>query len=329
MQTDKLSLITRNVEEIVTLDELKALATSKKRARAYVGYEPSGKIHIGHLLTVNKLVDLQNAGFYITVLLADLHAYLNEKGELEEIREMARENKRAFEALGLDPDKTTFVLGGSDECGFSDKDGFQMTPEYQMRWQKLMQHISEKRAIRSMRLLARDPDNMKAAHIVYPILQVADVVELDIDVAVGGMDQRKIHMLAREALPKLGFKAPVCIHTPILVGLDGAKMSSSKENYISIDDSPEEVDQKLMNAFCPPQRVEDNPVVDLFKYHIFSKLAGVTIERAAKFGGDINYRHFIELEKDFISGALHPLDIKKGAMKYINQILEPIRKVLD
>jgi len=124
---------------------------------------------------VNKLIDLQNAGFNITVLLADLHAYLNEKGELEEIREMAVENKRAFEALGLDPDKTTFVLGGSDKYGFSDKDGFQMTPQYQMRWQKLMQRIPEKRAIRSMKLLARDPENMKASHIIYPILQVAGI----------------------------------------------------------------------------------------------------------------------------------------------------------
>ncbi len=322
-------MITRNVDEIVTLDELKALIESKNRPTAYVGYEPSGKIHMGHLLTVNKLVDLQNAGFDIIVLLADLHAYLNEKGELEKIREMAQENKRVFGALGLNPDKTTFVLGGSDERGFSEKDGFQMTPEYQMRWQKLMQHIPEKRAIRSMRLLARDPDNMKASHIVYPILQVADMLELGIDVAVGGMDQRKIHMLAREALPKLGFKAPVCIHTPILVGMDGAKMSSSMENYISVDDSPEEVDQKLMNAFCPPRRVENNPVIDIFKYHIFPKLAGVTIERDAKFGGDIHYRQFIELERDFISGAVHPLDAKKGAMKHINQILEPIRKVLS
>lgn len=322
-------MITRNVEEIVTLDELKALVISKTNPRAYVGYEPSGKIHMGHLLTVSKLVDLQNAGFDIIVLLADLHAYLNEKGDLEEIREMARENKRVFEALGLDPDKTTFVLGSSDECGFSDKDGFQMTPQYQMRWQKLMQHISEKRAIRSMRLLARDPDNMKASHIVYPILQVADMIELDIDVAVGGMDQRKIHMLAREALPKLDFKAPVCIHTPILVGLDGAKMSSSKENYISVDDPTEVVDQKIMNAFCPARRVEDNPVIDLFKYHILPKFSEVTIERAAKFGGDIHYRRFIELERDLISGVVHPLDIKKGAMRYVNQILDPVRKVLD
>jgi len=325
---DELALITRNIEEVVTLDELKALLDTKKNPRAYVGYEPSGKIHMGHVLTVNKLIDLQNAGFNITVLLADLHAYLNEKGELEEIREMAVENKRAFEALGLDPDKTTFVLGGSDKYGFSDKDGFQMTPQYQMRWQKLMQRIPEKRAIRSMKLLARDPENMKASHIIYPILQVADMVELNIDVAVGGMDQRKIHMLAREVLPKLGFKTPICIHTPILVGLDGAKMSSSKANYISIDDSPDAVQRKIDSAFCPPKQTENNPVLELFRYHIFPRFSEVVIKRPPKFGSDLHYARYEDMKKDYMSGAVHPLDVKNGAAEYINKILEPVRKVL-
>ncbi|MCK4937750.1 MAG: tyrosine--tRNA ligase, partial [Methanosarcinales archaeon] len=73
---DRLSLIKRNTEEIVTQEELEALIESKEAPTAYVGYEPSGKIHMGHVLTVNKLIDLQNAGFNVTVLLADVHAYL-------------------------------------------------------------------------------------------------------------------------------------------------------------------------------------------------------------------------------------------------------------
>ena len=77
---DKMALITRNTEEIVTIEELEALVNnSGKTPSAYTGYEPSGKIHMGHVLTVNKLLDLQQAGFKITVLLADVHAYLNEK----------------------------------------------------------------------------------------------------------------------------------------------------------------------------------------------------------------------------------------------------------
>src|SRR5659263_446392 len=106
---DKLALITRNTEEIVTTEELKALVNSGKQPTAYVGYEPSEKVHMGHVLTVNKLLDLQQAGFKITVLLADVHAYLNEKGTMEEVRNIADYNKRCFIALGLDEKNTTFV----------------------------------------------------------------------------------------------------------------------------------------------------------------------------------------------------------------------------
>ncbi len=324
---DRLSLLTRNAEEIVTLDGLRDLIKSNKSLTAYVGYEPSGKIHMGHVLTINKLLDLQNAGFKIIVLLADLHAYLNEKGELEEIRGMAKENREVFVAMGLDPNKTTFVLGGSDGYAFSDKDGFQMTPEYQMLSHRLMSHITEKRAIRSMKMIARDPENMKTSNVIYPILQVADMIELDIDVAVGGMDQRKIHMLARDVMPKLGLKAPICIHTPILVGLDGSKMSSSKENYISVDDSYDQVKQKISDAFCPTQ-VEDNPILHLFRYHIFPRFSEVTMKRPDKFGGDSDYMSYDSLEKDFVSGTLHPLDLKNAAIEYINEILDPVREVL-
>jgi tyrosyl-tRNA synthetase len=76
----RLELVKRNVQEIVTEEELEELLNKKEAPCAYVGYEPSGKIHMGHVLTVNKLIDLQKAGFKVTVLLADVHAYLNRKG---------------------------------------------------------------------------------------------------------------------------------------------------------------------------------------------------------------------------------------------------------
>jgi len=89
-----LALVTRNTDEIVTPEELEALVSSDSTCSAYVGYEPSGKIHMGHVLTVNKLLDLQQAGFKITVLLADIHAYLNEKGTMEEVKKIADYNRR-------------------------------------------------------------------------------------------------------------------------------------------------------------------------------------------------------------------------------------------
>lgn len=91
---------TRNTVEVVTEDDLRALLTQPHK-KVYAGYEPSGEIHLGHLVTINKLVDLQNAGFEVIVLLADLHAFLNRKGTMEKVRELADYNQRFLRGLAL------------------------------------------------------------------------------------------------------------------------------------------------------------------------------------------------------------------------------------
>ena len=183
---DRYDLITRNTQEIVTIDDLNGLLTSDKTPTAYAGYEPSGKIHLGHVLTVNKLIDLQNSGFKITVLLADLHAYLNEKGTLEEVRELAEYNKQCFIALGLGNAK--FVFGSE----------FQLDPEYTLNVLRLAQDTTLNRARRSMSEVARSVEHPMVSQMIYPLMQVLDIMHLGADAAVGGIDQRKIHMLARE-----------------------------------------------------------------------------------------------------------------------------------
>ncbi len=315
---DKLAIITRNTEEIVTKEELETLVNSKSQPSAYVGYEPSGKIHMGHVLTVNKLLDLQQAGFKITVLLADIHAYLNEKGTMDDVRKIADYNKRCFIALGLDEKNTNFVLGSS----------YQLEPEYMLDVLKLARTTTLNRARRSMDEVSRDAENPKVSQMIYPLMQALDIAHLGVDVAVGGIDQRKIHMLAREGLPELGFAAPICIHTPILLGLDGKKMSSSKGNYISVDDTPEDIKKKMKGAFCTEGEVKDNPVLCLFKFHIMPRYPQILIKRPEKYGGDLHYNSYEALESDFAAKALHPMDLKAAAAEYMNGILEPVRKLM-
>ncbi|WP_321429385.1 tyrosine--tRNA ligase [uncultured Methanolobus sp.] len=315
---DKLELIKRNVQEIVTEDELKQLLETKEHPTAYVGYEPSGKIHMGHVLTVNKLLDLQKAGFKITVLLADVHAYLNKKGTLEEVREIADYNKRCFIALGLDEENTRFVYGSD----------YQLGQEYILNVLKLTRSTTLNRATRSMDEVGRKMEDPAVSQMVYPIMQAIDIAMLDVDIAVGGIDQRKIHMLGREGLPGLGFKAPLCIHTPIILGLDGEKMSSSNNNFISVDDSEADLKKKMKKAFCPAGQVDDNPVMELFKYHICPRYEEIIFERPEKFGGNLVCKSYEELEKVFASGELHPMDLKNGATKYMNMILEVVRSVI-
>ena len=313
---DRLALIKRNTEEIVTQEELERLLETKESPTAYVGYEPSGKIHMGHVLTVNKLIDMQNAGFNVTVLLADVHAYLNEKGTMEEVREIADFNKECFIALGLEEGRTNFVYGSD----------YQLEPDYMLSVLKLARSTTLNRARRSMDEVSRSADKPMVSQMVYPLMQAVDIAMLGVDVAVGGIDQRKIHMLAREGLPGLGYKAPICIHTPILLGLDGKKMSSSANNFISMDDSEKAVKKKVNKAFCPEGDIVDNPVLALFKYHIMPRFGEITIHRPEKYGGDLHYPTYEELEAEFASKELHPMDLKAGAAEYMNRILEPVRE---
>lgn len=315
---DRLELVKRNVQEIVTEGELEEILNKKEAPRAYVGYEPSGKIHMGHVLTVNKLIDLQKAGFEITVLLADLHAYLNKKGTLEEVRKIADYNRRCFIALGLDEEKTNFVYGSE----------YQLGAEYMLNVLKLSRAVTLNRARRSMDEVGRAMDDPTVSQMVYPLMQAIDIVMLGVDIAVGGIDQRKIHMLARENLKSLGFETPICIHTPILLGLDGTKMASSKDNFISVDDTEEEIYRKFKKAYCKIGDTEENPVLALFRYHIFPRYETVVIERPEKFGGNLSYNSYEEMEDAFVAESVHPLDLKNSAAKYINEILSPVRKVL-
>jgi len=302
---------TRNTVEVVTDDELRSLLL-KPAKKVYAGYEPSGEIHLGHLVTVNKLVDLQAAGFEVVVLLADLHAFLNRKGTMERVRELAEYNRRCFEGLGL---KNVKYVLGSD---------LQLSRDYDLLVLQLSQQITLNRAMRSMDEVGRQMDHPTVSQMIYPLMQAADIAMLGVDAAVGGIDQRKIHMLAREHLINFGYGAPVCIHTPIINGLDGKKMSSSQGNYISIADSEDEIKKKCQKAFCPPEIME-NPVLQIFQHHIFPKLPQVVVKRPEKFGGDRSFSSYAEIELAYQKGEVHPLDLKKTCGDCLIEILSPVR----
>jgi len=312
---DANQLATRNTVEIVTGEDLAALLAQAHKT-VYAGYEPSGEIHLGHLVTINKLVDLQAAGFDVIVLLADLHAFLNRKGTMEKVKELAEYNQRCFEGLGL---KNVRYVLGSD---------LQLNRDYELLLLQLSQQITLNRATRSMDEVGRQMDHPTVSQMIYPIMQMADIAMLGVDAAVGGIDQRKIHMLAREHLINFGYKAPVCIHTPILNGLDGKKMSSSQGNYISVADTEEEIRKKCQKAFCPPE-VPENPILQIFQYHIFPRLPKILIKRPEKFGGDRIFMSYSDLESSYGRGEVHPLDLKKSCGESLVEILAPVREYIQ
>jgi len=320
---DTYELLTRNAAEVVTEEEVEALASDPDGKRAYVGYEPSGVLHLGHLLTANKLIDLQDAGLDVVVLLADVHAYLNGKGSFEEIRATADQMKEQFLAYGLDEESTEFVLGSD----------YQLDDDYELDLHELELATSLNRAQRAMAEI-QGGETAKVSHVVYPLMQALDIEYLDVDVAIGGMDQRKVHMLAREELPSLGYEKRPAIHTPIVGDLETGegKMSSSEGITISMEDSTEDLHEKVNSAFCPRTRDPEgdlvNPVLELFQYHVFPRFEAVVVERPDEYGGNLEYDDYEDLAADLESGELHPADAKGALADYLDELIAPGRERL-
>ena len=323
----KLELVKRNSSEIVTPEELQTLFETTKKPTAYIGYEPSGFVHAGQLITASKIIDLQEAGVEVTIFLADWHALINDKfgGNLQDIRACGEYLKECFLAIGV-KDTAKFVWASDliDHAGYWEK------------FIRIAKASSLQRIKRAMTIMGRTEDEAEidASKVMYPPMQAADIFELGVDIALAGMDQRRAHMLARDAAEKLGWKKPIALHTPLLMSLQGggrmdpveAKMSKSTPgSAVFMHDSPEEISKKLRGAFCPAE-VEGNPVLDLVQLIVFPKLGSINIERSEKYGGPISYRNYDELKEAYVAGKLHPQDLKKGAADSLVQILGPVRE---
>ncbi|MFH1501145.1 MAG: tyrosine--tRNA ligase [archaeon] len=322
MDIDKrFELIKKDVLEVVDEKELRDLLKKKKSPVIYHGFEPSGEgLHIGCIIGINKHIDFQKAGLKLKLLCADFHAYLNEKGSLEKIRKIAQLYVAGFDALGVDMKKAEVVYGSD----------FQLKKEYFQDVMKMALKVRILRAKRSMSVIAREEEDPHVAQILYPLMQSLDMKYLGVDMAFGDMAQRKVHMIAREELPNLEFHKPIMIHHDGMTGLTGGKMSASiPDSRIMIDESPEEILRKINKAFCPANQVKDNPVLQICKYIIFLRAGKLKIERDKKYGGDLKYENYEDLEKDFLKAALHPQDLKTAVGKALVEVLAPVRKKMS
>lgn len=336
---DRFNLIVRGTLEVVTSEELRAKLESGERLKGYIGFEPSGLIHVGWLVWMFKVKDLVEAGVDFYILEATWHAFINDKlgGDMSLIRKAALLTRKTLEAIGVEPGRVKYV---DAEDLASDKDYWALVL-------RVLKSATLARIRRALTIMGRKADEaeLDASKLVYPAMQVSDIFYMDLDIALGGMDQRKAHMLARDLAPKLGFKKPIAIHTPLITGLAGGrrmesadvdevyaefKMSKSKpENTILVHDDPESIKAKLRKAYCPPRVVEFNPVIEIAKYILFSRPGFVLhVERPAKYGGPVDYYSYSELERDYVEGRLHPLDLKNAVAEALANVLEPIRRAL-
>jgi len=322
-------LIKRNTEEILTDKELKDLLQKKKHPSAYIGLAITGKPHIGYFIPMIKVGDFLKAGFRFKILFANIHGHLDDQKTPFELLDHRMKYyveviTGMLDAIGVDRSKLEFVKGTD----------FELDPKYTLDVYKLSALNTFARCKRAAAEVVRFGNDPKLSGFIYPILQALDEEYLDVDVQYGGHDQRKILTFAREALPALGYKKRIEVMTPMLPGLQGQKMSSSeKKSKIDLLDSPEDVKKKMNSAVCPAGDVKDNGAMAFMKYVIMvikeDKKEEFIVERPEKFGGNISYKDYKTLEKDFIDKKLHPEDLKKAMAKEINKMLDPIRKRME
>jgi len=347
---DRFEIIKNIGQEIITEEELRRLLEEKKHPVAYDGFEPSGIAHLPvGVYRPLLLKDLITAGVKVKLLLADSFAWINNKfgGDLEKIRDAGRYFIEVWKAAGVDMKKVKVIWH---------KDFFD-DPEY---WKKVIliaKNHSLTRTKRSLAIAGREADDSQpTAFVFYPSMQCADIFHIKADICQLGMDQRKVNMLAREISGKKGMKEqldyvdcgvdgrPVIVSHRMLMGLKGpvkgkgfdensgidveisSKMSKSlPETAIFVHDSKEEITKKINSAFCPMKVVEGNPILEYCKEIIFRSSHELEVKRPPKFGGDVTFYSYAELEKAFVSGDLHPQDLKIAVAERLNELIEPIR----
>ena len=330
---ERLDLIKEVGEEIITEEELKKLLEKDEQLIAYDGFEPSGQMHIAQgILRAININKMTKAGIKFKMLVADWHAMANKKmgGDLEKIQIVGKYFIEVWKACGMDMENVEFVWA-SDLI----KD-----PNYWKLVLQIAQTNSYKRFIRTAEIMGRQEDeNLTAAQIIYSCMQTADIFTLGAKITQLGLDQRKINVLAREIGPQLGFWKPVVVSHHMLLGLQKPtkatgktaqvyelKMSKSNpDSAIFMTDTTDDIKRKINKGYCPVGEVEDNPILEYCRYIIFELVDKVTISNA-KSGETKEFDSYSQLAKEYESKKIHPQDLKTAVIKYLDDLLQPVRK---
>lgn len=353
--TERIDLIKKGLNEILGEDTLKELIENGTPLNHYIGFEISGLVHLGTgLSTMLKVRDLQQAGVKCRIYLADWHTWINDKlgGDHEFIKKVAKEYfepsmRVSAEIVGANPAEIEFIHGSEL---YHNNDRF---------WQTLVEiskNLTLSRVVKSTTIMGREErDSQPFAWLIYPPMQAADIIEMGVNIAHSGTDQRKIHVITREVAEKLKINnlkdindkiiKPVTIHHELLLGLQKPetwpipqgqeketvrsqmKMSKSKPgSAIFIHDSEEEIREKVNKAFCPEKEVEFNPIMNWCEHLLFPLTGELNVKRDEKFGGDLHFETFEELKDIYAKGDLHPMDLKSAVAEVIVEILKPARE---
>lgn len=325
----KVQHITKNLKEVLGADRLSDII-SERPLKLYWGTATTGKPHVAYFVPLTKIADFLHAGCEVTILFADLHAYLdNMKAPWELLNHRVKYYeeiiKGMLQSIDVPLDKLKFVKGTN----------YQLSREYILDVFKLTTLVTEHDARKAGAEVVKQVQHPLLSGLLYPGLQAIDEEYLDCDAQFGGLDQRKIFTFAEKYLPSLGYKKRIHLMNPMVPGLTGTKMSSSDEDSkIDILDSASSVKKKVGKAFCEEGNISENGVLSFAKFVIFPILElrgcqAFVVERNEDNGGNLSFSTFQDLEDAFGRKELHPLDLKNAVGKSLNQLLDPIRKKFE
>lgn len=325
----KFELITRDLQEVVGEDKLKEIL-KERDIKVYWGTAPTGRPHLGYFVPMFKIADMLEAGCQVTILFADMHAYLdNMKTDwvLLDYRTKYYEFliTEMLKHIGVPTTKLKFVKGTD----------FQLGAEYTLDLYKMSALSTTRDTQKAGAEVVKQLDTPKMSSLLYPILQALDEQYLEVDAQFGGVDQRKIFMFAREFLPKIGYEKRIHLMNHLIPGLgESGKMSSSEPNSkIDFDDDDAKIKSKINKAFCVDGQVEGNGLLAILKFIVFKQLEReeriFVVERPEKYGGNIEFKTYKEVEKAFADKILSSIDLKSGLTAELIRFISPLREKLE
>ena len=339
-QLTRINKIIGSVEETVGLDYLIDCIIDGKSAkgdgtlRCYVGFEPSGKAHIGWKVLSLQLKRMLEADVNVLIFLADWHAWINDKfnGNMADIQLTAKYMEETFRALLDYPPEGD----GPGELRFYYASQLMDNGDYWARVLRCSKGATLAMVRKTFTIMGRDEasSDHDLSKFFYPAMQASDIFELGIDIAIGGMDQRKAHMFMRDVASKYGWEKATCLHTPIISSLksSGSRMESfdhkmSKSDpggAILIHDEPKQLRKKMQKHAYLNIDDANSPIYELAEHVILPEFGEIIVTPNPKFGKPSTWTNLDEFRNAVMNGKLHPLDAKFGIADGISRGLEKV-----
>ena len=243
-----LAELCRGTGEVLVREELVERLEEGRPLRIKAGFDPTAPdLHLGHTVLINKLRQFQERGHEVIFLIGDFTGMIGDPTGKNATRptltpEAVKENALTYERQIfriLDPQKTRIVFNSDWMGPKSAADLIQLASRYTVA--RMLERDDFDKRYRENRSIA-------VHEFLYPLIQGYDSVELEADVELGGTDQKFNLLVGRELQKQYGQKPQIVMTVPILEGLDGVnKMSKSLDNYIGIEEAPDDQFGKLMS----------------------------------------------------------------------------------